>query len=215
LSVYKTETEQVDDLKRWIKSYGPSILIGIVLALSINYGWKFWQSYKAKQANLAGQYYTAMLGAYQQENHDTLLENANALRAQFSHSPYTQFAHMLLAKQAILANDYPSALSHLSAITHNTKDTTLNSMAQIRIARIQIQQQNPAAALKTLALVNNTYFQGLVASIKGDAYAQLGQYEQAKIMYQTALTQIAQADEIIPILRLKLNNLAIPAENTQ
>jgi len=41
--VPESEDEQLEQLKGWLRDYGPSFIIGVVLALAIGFGWGYWQ----------------------------------------------------------------------------------------------------------------------------------------------------------------------------
>lgn len=207
MSVYKTEEEQVEDLKRWLKGYGPSVIIGIVLALIISYGWRYWNSYKTHQAEQASTYYTAMITADEAKQTATVSKNANQLITEFPSSPYAQFASMLLAKQSVVKKQYAEAITQLQWVDTHSKDENLKTIAQIRIARIQIQMNQATKALATLSKLQNTAFQGLVAMTQGDAYLALKQTDKAKQAYTNALAQVPNAEINAPLLKMKLENI--------
>lgn len=207
MNVYKTETEQVEDLKRWIKGYGPSVITGIVLALVISYGWRYWNSYKTHKAEQASTYYSAMMQADQDKKADVVSSNADKLMNQFPSSPYAQFASMLLAKNDVEQKNYDQAIKQLQWVSNHSKDDNTKIISQIRIARIQIQDNQAKQALTTLSKLNSSDYQGLISIVQGDAYLALGDAEKAKAAYTEALSQIPNADNAMPTLRIKLANV--------
>src|SRR3989304_5331196 len=43
MSDYLSDEEQVERLKRWVKSYGSAALTGVLLALIAFFGWHYWE----------------------------------------------------------------------------------------------------------------------------------------------------------------------------
>ncbi len=204
--VYKTEEEQIDDLKRWIKSYGPSILIGIILAIAIIYGWRAWKDYQHNRAVDASVLYQQAIDAYQSKNNDALDKAITSLQDKNPHSPYTQYALFIQAKVAADKQDYNTADSALSWIIKHTHDDNIKSIARLRLGSVQAAQHQEEQAIDTLKEINVDAFKGLALIKIADTYLALGDTQNAKTNYEAANTLLPDAGNTMPTLAMKLEN---------
>ncbi|MDD9840559.1 hypothetical protein BZG15_31860, partial [Escherichia coli] len=49
MEVYSTENEQVDAIKQFLKNYGLTIILALVIGVGGIWGWKYWQSHQANR----------------------------------------------------------------------------------------------------------------------------------------------------------------------
>ena len=70
LTDYLTEQEQIQQLKNWLKQYGPTIIAGVVLALGMSWGWHYYQNYRNNILAQASLVYDEMLGLQAQGKND-------------------------------------------------------------------------------------------------------------------------------------------------
>ena len=56
-----TDDERVEDLKKWWKENGASIIVGIALGVMAIFGWRYWNSYRDAQAETASRAYDAFI----------------------------------------------------------------------------------------------------------------------------------------------------------
>lgn len=207
MSVYKTEEEQVDDLKRWLKSYGPSIATGIILALGITYGLKFWKQHKTKVADQTSALYQEMLDADKEGNTEQTAKLAQQLKSTYTKSPYAQYASFLDAKEALSQEDYAKAQEDLNWVIDHSKDDNFKAIALLRLARVQISNDQAEEAVTTLASLDNKAFAGLAALVQANAYQALGDTEKAKAAYLLAQSKLPEDSDSQAIIQMKLDNL--------
>jgi len=204
LTEYLTEQEQLQQLVNWIKQYGPSLFIGILIAIFATSGWHYWQRHLNNNLMQASDTYTTMLS---QDDRNEIIKQANVLLDQYPKTPYAQMASLMLARDAIEQNHLTDANTRLEwAMTHG-KDATLRSIARLRLARLLIAEQKPTDALKLLDPLEDNSFNGLADEIRGDAAVALHQTDVAKKNYAKALTEISHNDDTQPLLQLKYNEL--------
>jgi predicted negative regulator of RcsB-dependent stress response len=60
---YRTEEEQLEALKRWWQENGRGIVLGVVLALGLGFGWQAWQTNQQTAAENASILYQQLLQA--------------------------------------------------------------------------------------------------------------------------------------------------------
>lgn len=208
MSVYKTEEEQIDDLKRWIKSYGPSIVMGIVLAIALLYGWRYWNSYHHNRAVKASVLYQQAVDAYQTKSSDLLTNSVATLQSKYPKSPYASYAVFLQVKVAADQQDYTTAEEKLDWIIHHSHDKNIKAMAELRLGSILTADQQEELAIKTLESIKVPAFEGLAHIKIADAYLALGDANNAKINYEAASKLLPDASNTMPTLAVKLDNSA-------
>jgi predicted negative regulator of RcsB-dependent stress response len=204
-----TEQEQIEQLKNWIKQYGMTVLAGIVLALIMVTGWHFWQERENKILTHASGVYDEMLTLRAQNETTTAVVQAQKLLDHYPKTPYAIMAALMLARDAVINKDYPSAIKQLQWAADHSSNKSIKAIANIRIARIFIADKKPQQALSQLQIVKNKNFESLTNEVRGDALVAMNDAVKAKASYQLALQALPQ-DETTrrPILQMKLDNLA-------
>jgi predicted negative regulator of RcsB-dependent stress response len=203
-----TEEEQIEQLKKWLKENGLTIIGGIITALVIISGWHYWQSRQHAILSQASGIYDEMLIWRSQDKMDQATIRANNLINQYPKTPYAQMASFMLARDAVLKKNYPEATKQLNWVIDHSGDSSVRQIAKLRIARIDIADNKPDAALDTLKQVDDNTFRGLIAEVQGDAYTAMHDNTKAKASYTLALQQLPKdAASQRPILKMKIDNL--------
>lgn len=208
LTDYLTEQEQIQQLKSWIKQYGPTILGGVLLALALTYGWHYWQNYQNRIMTHASLIYDEMLGMRAQDNADGSTTQAKKLISDYPKTPYASMAALLLAREAVKKNNYAEAISRLNWVIDHSKSKSLREIARLRIARILVAEQKPSEALNLLKIIDDNDYAGLADETKGDAYLAMNDQPSARQAYASALKKLPQAQSTRPLLQMKYDNLA-------
>lgn len=205
---YLTEQEQIQQLKNWIKEYGLTILIGVILALLITSGWHYWQNYRHKNLSHASGVYDEMLTARAEGNAIELKVQAEKLISHYPKSPYAQMAAFMLAREAVITENYTEALHQLNWVLEHTSVPAFRDIARLRIARILIATNKAPDAITVLHQVDDSSFKGMASEIEGDAYLSLNELDRAQHSYQLALKELPNPEATRPILQMKLDDLA-------
>src|SRR5690348_17614642 len=82
------EFEQSEQVRKWLRENGLSIVVGVVLALALIFGWRQWQAHRAGHHAEAAEQYAALesaLASGQDAKGDTAV---NALEKDFADTPY-------------------------------------------------------------------------------------------------------------------------------
>ncbi|WP_213996433.1 tetratricopeptide repeat protein [Arsukibacterium sp.] len=204
MEIYSSEEQQVEAIKRFWNDYGKAILGGVVIGLAGLYGWRYFQAEQRSQAEQISAEYSQLLEQQQTEGSDWLASAKGFIDAQGDTS-YAVFAALLAAREAIDSQQLAVAAEHLSWVMNNAKDTPVQAIAQLRLARVQREQGNYADALATLQLPVPESFIGQQAELRGDVLQLTGELAQAKAAYQQAL---ASSEQARPLLQVKLDELA-------
>lgn len=219
METYRTEEEQLAALKRWWKKNGTSLLVGIALAVAVVFGWQGWQENQRIAGEEASELYFTLLEAVTLNDSaqtSTVMHLVEQLQNDHSSRVYAQYAALLAAKQALLSNDLVLAEQKLNwAVDNAEKDSSLQKVATLRLARVIAAQDGDDNLIRALALVEDVDAGSYTASfeeVKGDLYLRLGREGDARNAYQSA-ADILDSSGGRQLLNMKLNDLAIAGES--
>ncbi|HSW71251.1 MAG TPA: tetratricopeptide repeat protein [Gammaproteobacteria bacterium] len=205
---YLTEQEQVEQLKKLLKTYGIPALVGILIGIAIFYGWNYYQVYRSRVLSHASGVYDEMLTDRAQNNVQETQIQAEKLLRHYPATPYGEIAALVLAREAVNKQNYPEAIKQFTRVEKQGLSPSIRQVARLRLARLFLEQQKPEAALSELKKIEDQSYSGLIDEVRGDAYLAKNQTSEARQAYQQALQELPQAEEIRPLLQMKLNNLA-------
>lgn len=204
MEVYTTENEQVDMLRRFFAENGKALAIGVVLGVGALVGWRFWQNHQVESAMTSSM-------AYQQANEALAggkpegISAAETFSAQNKNS-YGVLASLALARHAVDSGDFAKAETQLKSALALTKDADLLALVNLRLARVQLQENKADDALKTLDAVAQAGWTALAAEVRGDALVSKGDNRAARDAYSKGL-EANPPQALQALLRMKLNNL--------
>ena len=207
MTEYLTEQEQIELLKSWIKQYSLVILSGVVVAGIIITGWRYWQARQIKITSHASAVYDEMLTARAQNDASATNTQADKIMLHYPKSVYGQIAAMMLARDAIVKNDYDTAEKQLTWVIDHGATKSFRQIARIRLGRVLIANQKPEESLNLLNKIDDKTFVGLIDEVKGDAYFAMKKIDLARESYKKALDELPNAEVIRPLLQMKYDNL--------
>jgi len=205
-----TDDERVEDLKKWWQENGVSIIVGIALGVAAIFGWRYWVSHRDAQADQASLAYDAFIEAVEKPDTDQARQRGQGLLADFPNSTYAALATLRLAKLAVDNGDQATAIQQLQWVIDHAKLAELQDIARLRLARVFFAAGQLAEAEKLLARVNTASLTAEREELRGDL--SLAGNDLAKA--RTAYTQALAAGGASPLLRIKLDNLAVPTADT-
>jgi predicted negative regulator of RcsB-dependent stress response len=215
-----SEREQWDNLKGWLRSNGPQVLIMVAVMLLGFYGWKWWQARGDEQAQAASAAYQAIIARFDDIQYiegEALIES---LRQNHPDSPYVDAADMVAARVFVENNQLDKAAARLERVAGNAQDKRLRAIAKIRLARVQAAQGKYDTALATLGTASmgvqeaaRLEARGDVLLQKGDRAAALADYQAAREL-QPGLGDAAGGNDPNELLDLKIADLKYSAAPT-
>lgn len=209
MTEYLTEQEQVELLKNWIKQYSLVIIAGVLLAVAVISGWRYWQQRQQNILSHASTIYDEMLSVRAQNDTTATKVQADKIVEHYPNTTYGQMADLMMARTAVIKQDFPEAEKQLHSVMDHSKVHSIRQIARIRLARIQIAAGKPETALDTLKKMEDKSFAGLIDEVRGDAFLALNDPKNARQAYQQALDELPNAEVIRPVLRMKYDNLAV------
>jgi predicted negative regulator of RcsB-dependent stress response len=202
-----TDEEQVAKLRSFWKEYGVSIIVGLILAMVVVFGWRFYRRYETTKAQQASLIYATMMSSAQEQQFQSATAAAHGLIQKFPKTAYADFAHLWLAKQAVATKHYQPALTALLQVQTHGHMPALRQIAALRRGEIYQQLNQPAKALAALKKTYDPAYLPKLAEIKGDAYHQMGNKTQALYWYQKAQKALDTLQLSSPILEMKLADI--------
>ncbi|RUR39473.1 YfgM family protein [Vreelandella populi] len=208
----RSEEEQLDIVKRWWKENGTSLIAGAVLAAAGVFGWNAWQNYQEGQSEAASVRYQQLISiATAQELDEQQTASARELISEltddYGKTLYADLARLLDARLAVQQDDIDGAKASLEQVADGSSRRYVQSLAWLRLARIEVASGNPDAALELLDEPISESLAAQQADVRGDAHAALGQTVQARSAWQDALALAQQQDQTLYGVQFKLDDL--------
>jgi len=208
MTVYMTEAEQVEVIKKWWNKHSNLVLTLFSVLLLIIAGFRYWHWHQAKLDQQASNTYEQMMLAFSNQDAKRVRSYANTLTTTYKDTVYDDAARLAMAKFCSDKEDFVKTIKNLSYVAKHSKVMALQSVAQIRLARVLLTQKSYQAALKQLLQVKNTVYLPMVNELKGDIFTATGQYPLAKNAYQEALVQTQMQGTGNLFLEMKARELA-------
>lgn len=202
------EQQQVEQVKKWLAEYGLTLIIAVIGAAVLLFGYQRWTQMRERAMEHASVRYEQLFDDLA-ANQTQAADNAAAyLIKRYPTSTYAKLADLLLANRAIKEGDFADAQKKLLLVTDTSGVAAIKEIARIRLARLQLQLNQPQAALDTLKKMDAQEFLPTVAAVRGDAYAALKNNNMARDAYQQALAGLPEGAILRPIIAMKLSDLS-------
>ncbi len=191
MDVYKTDEEQAEMLKRWLRDNGLSLVTGIMLGVAVLYGIKSWSEYGVRKAESASGLYLQFLGE-SAKGLDVAVKQYDVLVKDFSDSEYTVLASLNMAKLQAGKNDLTAARAHLQWALDHARDDGTKHIARLRLARMQMADGDVDAADKLITGIADPSFTTLYEELRGDIAMARGKMDEAHAAYERALAAMPE-----------------------
>ena len=205
MEVYSNENEQTDALRRFFANNGKALAVGVVIGIAALGGWRYWSGHQEEATKSVSAQYQQLTSAMQAGKPETL-EAVNTFANENSNT-YGALAAMDLAKQYVDTNQLDKAATLLQNGLKDTKDANLQAVINLRLARIQLQQNKADAALKTLDAVKGDGWTAIVADIRGEALLSKGDKQGARDAWSKGVESDA-SPALKQMMQMKMNNLS-------
>ena len=208
----RSEEEQLEVVKRWWKENGTSLIAGAVLAAAGVFGWNAWQNYQEGKSEAASARYQQLINM----TAGTTLEGDQLSAAQtlideltddYGNTLYAELAQLLEARLAVEQDDLSTAKQALQDVASHSSRRYVQSVAWLRLARIEVAQGNPEAALALLDQPISDALAAQQANVRGDAFFAQNQPEQAREAWQTAQSIAQNQNQPLYGVQFKLDDL--------
>lgn len=198
---HHSDEQQVEEIKKWWKENGRSVLAGAVLGIGGLLAWKGWAYYQVKHAKAASEFYAQIEQAVAQDEVKSIVENADSLREDFASTPYASLAALELAKLKGESGELQEAAEQLRWVVENSPQKMLSNLAKIRLARILNAQKRNDQALELLSGEFPHGYSSLIDEIRGDALRAKGDIDEARQAYTRALMEAGRNSDYLKMKR--------------
>ncbi|MBM4191925.1 MAG: tetratricopeptide repeat protein [Gammaproteobacteria bacterium] len=166
---YYNEQEQWERVKRWLRENGPWLIVGVIIGLGALAGWRWYEARVERRHVEASIAYNDILQTLERGDRAAVLTAIDELRKEFGSSAYADQADLLGARVHVDTGELGKAAERLTQVMANSDDPQLQLLARVRLARVQVAQNNADAALKTLEGAEPGGFVARFDEVRGDA----------------------------------------------
>jgi predicted negative regulator of RcsB-dependent stress response len=206
VSVYQTEEEQIEAIKKWWKENGKSIIAGVVIGLGGVLGWQAWGQYRDSLGGQAAQHFQQLAGAMETGAAGVALAQGEQLISEYDGTPYAVFAALELARLHVDEGDNAQARRRLQWAMDNAGDEGLAQIARLRLVRVMLDDGDLEEADRLLQQPLDPSFAGAAAELRGDLAHARGDADAARDGYEEAL-QLGVGDTTV--VQMKLDDLPV------
>ena len=200
--------EQSERARKWFQNNGGSLLIAVLAAMALIWGYKGFQNNKVHAAEQAGLNFQALALAIESKNDANVSQLSAEIRKSYGATTYAALAGLVEAKYLIEKGKTEAAGTALRLAKEAGSSSQVRMLATLRLARLLNGQGKAQEALDTLKTVEDEGFKAQKQEQRGDALAQLGKIADAKAAYTSALTATDLAAPGRSTLQQKLDNLS-------
>jgi len=186
------EQEQIDTLKTWWKMYG-NMVTGLITVVCIAVvGWQGWGWYKNNQAAEASAVFAVLEQAVAAGDAQKIKSTAGELVAKHGSTSYAALGALLAARHSFETGDLKTAKSQLAWAADNAREE-IRDLARLRLAAVQLDEQQYDEALKQLDAGSAPAFASRYQELRGDILLAQGKQQEARAAYQAAIDKISGA----------------------
>lgn len=205
MEIYDNENEQVDAIKRFFAENGKALAVGVVLGIGTLLGWRYWNSHQSESARTTSLVYDKAISAISAEKPATL--EAVDKFVDENQNNYGALAALNLARQYVDTQALDKAAATLQKGVTATKDSQLQALLNLRLARVLVQQKQADAALKTLETIKGEGWTAMVADMRGEALLSKGDKQGAREAWSQGVNSGA-SPALREMMQMKINNLS-------
>lgn len=208
MDIYASDQEKSEAIKQWWRSNVRAVLAGIIMGLLILFGVRGWMEYRQGHTQEASSLYQQILIARTEKADAKIYKIADRLVQDYGNTPYGAFAALMLAEENERQGKLNRAIERLEWSLKHTRNSGLQGLIHLRLARLLLAKGNPEGALAALAKIEPGSFSSAYAELRGDAHLDLGQPAKARLAYQDALLDAGLSRQHRQILQMKLDAIA-------
>ena len=192
MDVYRTEEEQTEAIKRWLRENGLALITGLILGLALLFGLKSWNEYGERKAETASNLYMQFAVSVAQDE-EAALKTYDALIKDFSDSEYAVLASLHMAKLRLEKDDLTAAQAHLQWALDRAEIEGVKHTARLRLARVFLGNGDVDAADKLIEGVTAPSYTALYEELRGDIASARKDTDGAYAAYERALAAMPES----------------------
>lgn len=202
-----SEDEQLEKLKAWWKSYGTALIAGVALGLAVLFGGRYWQHQQAENAAEASALFDQMVYSINENKKGNVENIGKKIINDFTRTPYAGLAALILARENYDQNEKDKAKKQLAWAIDNAREDGVRQVARLRLARIQLADDNLAGAEELLKKDPLVGFELEFYELKGDVLKKKGDISGARAAYGKAIAHAGSSGKYLNNLQMKIDDL--------
>ena len=210
---FETEEQQVEALKAWWKENSSSLFIGLAIGGLTLGGWNFYQDSQYQHGVEASDMYVSVVAQSEAGEGASFDPTAvDKLKAGYADTPYAALSVLVQAKNEIARGNVDQAISQLQWVAANAVEDEIKQLAQLRLARLLIDQEKYDEANSLLSSKHSSAFDVMYEELKGDLFVAKGEPAQARIAYDKAISGSERASHWLQLKRKDLGSSSFSQE---
>lgn len=209
--------DQGEAVKKWLQDNGSAIVMGLVIAFGGLFGFKQWQNWQDTNRQQASYEFEVMNQQLAQNQLDAAMDNFQILKDDHAKSPYASMAALQMARARLEANQADLAIGLYEYVVENGYPKAMQVVARERLARVLLDQGQPAEAMSMLQGADDTTgFESRYAEVRGDILFSQGRSDEAAAAYLEALDALeaGAGDRARLVMKLESLGAEVPAEES-
>ena len=204
MSELRTDEETVEQIQRWWRDNGTTLVVTVVVVLAGVFGWNWWQERTQAETAAASALYLEWLEQQERGGGEAAEAIAASLREAHPGSAYSALLRFDAAASSANGGDMAQARSELEAVLAMDLTAAFHDLARLRIARLDLDAGEAEAALAGLDAIAAGRAIGAVQELRGDALGELGRLDDARAAYAAAMSG---SEVSRPLLEMKRDAL--------
>ncbi|MCB1956518.1 MAG: tetratricopeptide repeat protein [Rhodocyclaceae bacterium] len=204
------EQEQISQLKAWWEENGKKTVALVVIVLGGVIGWSGWKNYQYKQASEASALYGAVMKAGGSGDAQQAREAAGRILQGYDGTAYAYLGALVSSKVQAESTEPKNAETQLQWVIAHAPEASVRDIARLRLAAVQLDQGDKAAALATLSSEPVAELAAGFADLRGDILVADGKIDEGREAYQKAIDALAvnpSSNQLREIIRVKLESI--------
>lgn len=183
----KSEKEQLEEFRAWWGEYYIVVIVGVLIAIGGIVGLNYYNKSTLATQLAASALFESLAEHVSKGDLSAAESVASDLVSDYASTPYAALSRLAMARLYMDTNRDQDAADMLSELLAMRGNEELRNVARLRLARVWLYQDKAQEVVDLLADADAAAFTGLYGEALGDAYAALGDAENAAAAYRRAL----------------------------
>jgi len=203
-----SEKEQIEQIRNWWSENGNYVVVGVVVGAGLLFGINYWRNQTLHTQLEASARFEELASEIADNRLEPAEQLAAGIYADYGDTVYAGHTHLAMARLYMDQGRDQEAAEELRALLAAGGDSEIQLVGRLRLARILLYQGKAEEVLTLVGDRTDTAFAPRYQEVLGDAYVDLGRYDEARAAYRAALDD-ERAQQLIDValVNMKLNDL--------
>ncbi|MDH4106976.1 MAG: tetratricopeptide repeat protein [Gammaproteobacteria bacterium] len=203
-----SEKEQIERIRGWWSENGTYVIVGIIVGSGLLFGINYYRNQTLDTQLEASSQFEALAQEVAENRLEPAQEIAAGIYADYPDSIYAAQTRLAMARLYMDQGRDQEAAAELQALLASGGNSEIQLVGRLRLARILLYQGKPEAVLTLLDGQEESAFSARFQEVRGDAYADLGRYAEARTAYAAALADERSSQLIdTALVNMKVSDL--------